>query len=300
MLTGIKISKLIGPFFLLPLLVTLSTGCDNHADEQTISEQEVSEIRVGGSTTLSPVMRELVANFSEKRPDLQFHMSESSSGAGYMKLLEGDLDMACMSRVLSVKDLQESEARNVMLDIFTIGSDAIALAVHPDRKNDLAHLTREQLVGIFFTGTITNWNQISDTYEGPIVPYTGEIDSGTAVTFCSIINKSEPSDLNQRVIRCESTAESLKKVTLDPNAISFGGFVSVSQMSLHQLAYGENEQNIVACTPDNIASHRYGLARPLQVVVRADADLQITEYVAYLLSSDGQGAISNYGFTPIR
>lgn len=299
MWTQVKTTKNIAQLFLLPLLITLLTACEER-DVQHSTPQEAVKIRVGGSTTLSPVIRELAANFSKKRPNLEFDTSESSSGGGYTKLLQGDLDIACMSRSLTVKDLQESEAQNLMLDIFPVGSDAITLVVHPDRQNDLAYLTREQLVGIFFTETITDWRQISDSYEGPIVPYTGDSKSGTTVIFCSIINKSDPAELNQRVIRCESTLQSLKKLESDPNGISFGGFVTVSEMSLHALGYGEDEQEIVACTPKNIASHRYRLARPLQLVVRADADLNITEYIVYLLSSEGQDTISKYGFTPIR
>jgi phosphate transport system substrate-binding protein len=54
-------------------------------------------------------------------------------------------------------------------------------------------------------------------------------------------------------------------------------------------------------TSENIANHKYTLARPFLVLYKVDAlDQAGKDFVAFLKSEEGQQAVAEYGYTPVK
>lgn len=83
-------------------------------------------LRVGGSSTLVPLIREAVRHLQRKRPDLAFEVEASTSKEGMEQLAEGRLD-AAMSGLPMIPALARRGAREIPLVL-----QAFVIVAHPE------------------------------------------------------------------------------------------------------------------------------------------------------------------------
>ena len=107
-------------------------------------------LKVGGSTSVEPLMQPLREAYIALNPGVEIEISGGGSGVGINESTEGLLDIGMSSR-----NLRDNE-KEALTDI-TIALDGVAVIVNA--ANPLAGLSLEQVKDIF-TGEITRWNQI--------------------------------------------------------------------------------------------------------------------------------------------
>lgn len=110
--------------------------------------QPSGDVRVSGSSSVSPVMEKLIEAYKAVNPNANIQLQESDSTTGMNDAIEDRSDIGMASR-----DLKDSELESGLTGI-TIATDGIAVIVN--NENPVEGLTSEQIKQIF-TGEVTTW-----------------------------------------------------------------------------------------------------------------------------------------------
>ena len=106
------------------------------------------KVKVGGSTSVSPVMEKLAEAYQKVNKYVTFEVNTSDSSTGMSQAAEGTVDIGMASR-----ELKDSEtAKGIKGTV--IAKDGIAVIVN--KSNTVEDIKLDQLKGIY-TGSITTW-----------------------------------------------------------------------------------------------------------------------------------------------
>lgn len=108
------------------------------------------ELRVGGSTSVEPLLLRMVEAYREINPDVTIDVSAEGSGAGINGAIAGELDIGMSSRELRDTELPE-------LTPITIALDGVAVVVNP--ANPMTDISLDMIHDIFI-GEVTNWSGV--------------------------------------------------------------------------------------------------------------------------------------------
>lgn len=115
------------------------------------SSMASGEIKVGGSSSVSPVMEKLKEAYLKINTNATIELQENDSTTGTTSTIEGLYDIGMASR-----ELKDSEKEAGLVST-VIGFDGIAVIVN--KENSVDNLTIEQVKQIY-TGEITTWSQL--------------------------------------------------------------------------------------------------------------------------------------------
>ncbi len=105
-------------------------------------------LRVAGSDSMAPLLRELAAAFAETNPEFRLEMTAPGSSTGPPRLLRGEAQLASMTRPMSDLELSAFQAKyGRPPSAVAIAVDAVAIFV--SAENPLEQLSLEQLDAIF-------------------------------------------------------------------------------------------------------------------------------------------------------
>lgn len=106
------------------------------------------KVKVGGSTSVSPVMEKLAEAYQKVNKDVTVEVNTSDSSTGMSQAADGTVDIGMASR-----ELKDSEtAKGIKGTV--IAKDGIAVIVN--KSNTVEDIKLDQLKGIY-TGSITTW-----------------------------------------------------------------------------------------------------------------------------------------------
>lgn len=105
-------------------------------------------VKVGGSSSVSPVMEKLAEEYEKVNPNVNIEVNTSDSSTGMSSAAEGTVDIGMASR-----DLKDSEIEKG-LTATAIAKDGIAVIVN--KENTVTDITIDQLKKIY-TGETTTW-----------------------------------------------------------------------------------------------------------------------------------------------
>lgn len=108
------------------------------------------KIVIAGSTSVTPIMEELIEGYNAINPNVTIELQSNGSSAGINAVIDGTADIGMASR-----DLKDSEKDSVESTVIAI--DGIAVIVNNDCPID--DLTSEQVREIF-TGETTVWDEV--------------------------------------------------------------------------------------------------------------------------------------------
>ncbi|MDD7733043.1 MAG: substrate-binding domain-containing protein [Firmicutes bacterium] len=106
------------------------------------------EIRIQGSTSVTPYMEKLMEAYKKVQPGVTFDFTSNGSGAGIQAVIDGNANIGMASR--EIKD----EEKKAGVESTVIAIDGIAVIVAPD--NACESLTLDQVRQIY-TDEITDW-----------------------------------------------------------------------------------------------------------------------------------------------
>jgi len=107
-------------------------------------------LKVGGSTSVDPLMQAMSQAYRVHNPNVVIEISGGGSGTGISEATSGVLDIGMSSRAL--RDTEKGELRDI-----DIALDGVAVIVNPANPNN--GMTIDQVREIF-TGEVNRWNQI--------------------------------------------------------------------------------------------------------------------------------------------
>lgn len=285
------------------LLGLLLSGCTQQksAVEKQSAEPQKATIKIGGSSTMAPIVAKCADNFTEEyktwnkadaslpEEPIVIFVSTGGSGFGLKSAEDGTFDLGLVSKTL--KD--EETSPFAQGEIVQIGSDVLDIAVNP--QNPAAKvkpdMTSAEIKDIF-SGKIASWKQLDSTLpDRNIVVAVRDIGGGASEVFDKAIMKGTP--ISPKAQQIPSMGALAAKIMDNPDTI---GYVSSGLVNLNPDKLVPISVDGVAPTLDNIKSGKYIIGRPLLILSKDKADTREKLFIDYLTSEKGQAVVDEMGY----
>ncbi len=169
-------------FVATAVILAVFIACPVEAQDKTI-------VRICGASLLAGVVDDFHESFDKTSPLCQLTVSGATTGVGFKKMIDGDVEVAMMTRQATSEETKLAEAKGITLSSKPIGK--VGLAVVTNSKNTVNELTMDQLAKIF-KGEINNWSQVGGPNESIKVTTRAVPDTGSGVLFQEIVLKGAP------------------------------------------------------------------------------------------------------------
>ncbi|MGV4891437.1 phosphate ABC transporter substrate-binding protein [Streptomyces viridosporus] len=252
-------------------------------------------LQVSGSTTVAPVAADAAEALKADGLDITVATQGGSAG-GISQLAAGQINVALSSKPLA----DEDKAANPNTDFVPtqIGADAVGVIVTKDVADaGVKNLTADQVRDLF-EGKIANWSEVG----GPdldVFVYDKEPGRGTREVLDKYIygdEKAPPPPESGNFAIVGGNLETRNKLESTPGA--------VAPLST---SFVEGRDGLAAVTldgiepsPENIASGKYPMARPLYLITDGKPEGSAKKFVDYLLSSKGQKLMTKHGYLTLK
>ncbi len=235
------------------------------------SPRPIAAIRIGGSSTVFPILEEAIQSFRAAGNTSKIELQETGSSDGFRRFCSGQLEIANASRPINRKELKACAANKVNFIELPIAFDAITVVVNPANSWARQISTKElaRLWGRPAEGRIKRWVEVNrDWPDRPIKLCGPGKDSGTYDYFNQAISGASDnsrkdytsSEDDNVIVRC---------VAQNPNAIGYFGFsyYQANQDKLRALAIVTPDGGVVPSLT-NVQAGRYKpLSRPLFIYI---------------------------------
>ncbi len=289
---------------------------------KTVTAVPTGSFNYGGSTAWAPIRQLVDSQIQNVRPELQLRYVDPANGspgssAGIRMLLNGQLDFAQSSRPLTAEEYAIARQRGFTLEQRQVGIDGIAVVVNPSLKQP--GLTIDQLQQIYL-GKITNWSQVGRS-DLPITPFSQHPQDADTVLF-STKRVLEKQALGSNVHYVYSTTDALRQVSQTPGGLYYASARGVvPQCTVKSLPLGLTPTQLISpyseplvpleqCPGQRnqpnmevIKNGSYPITSKLFVIIKRNKgrEQQAGEvYIKLLLTDQGQKAIKQAGFIPVR
>lgn len=301
-----KTKRLLSILLVAAMALFLLSGCTGEqqgADNNPAPEQK-SSIKIGGSSTLAPIIAKCADNFTEEfktwdkvdaslpEEPIVIFVSTGGSGFGMKSAVDGTFDFGMVSKDLKDEEkAQFADGTNVQL-----GSDVLDIAVNPG--NPVAQvkpdLTTEELKAIF-SGEIQNWNQLDPSLpDRAIVVAVRDLGGGASEVFDKAVMKGTP--ISPEALQIPSMGALAGKVMDNADTI---GYVSSGLVNQNPDKITALSVDGIAPTVENIVAGKYKIGRPLLLVSPNKPDSKEKAFLDYLQSEKGLKVVEDMGYIPV-
>jgi len=242
-----------------------------------------STIRIGGSSTVFPIMMEALTAFREAGNKTTIDLKETGTSDGFRRFCAGKLEIVNASRPISSKELKACSSKGIIFIELPIAFDALTIVVHPSNTWAKQISTKElaRLWGRQAEGKINRWNDVNlDWPDRPIKLCGPGKESGTYDYFNKAINGS-PENSRQDYTSSEDDNVIVKCVATNPNALGYFGlsYYKANQDKLRALAIVTPSGTVNPSVASVQAGRYVPLSRPLFIYINdkaltTNADLQ--------------------------
>ncbi|KAF1077962.1 phosphate ABC transporter substrate-binding protein [Methanogenium sp. MK-MG] len=259
-------------------------GC---TDSGAVPAAPVETISVTGSTTVLPLAQLAAEAYMDTHPEADIRVSGGGSSVGVKAVGEGTAEIGMASR-----DLKSSESETYPdLVEHVVAKDAIAIIVHP--SNSVSDLTVEQIKSIYL-GETTNWKAVGGP-DAAIVVVGRDSASGTREYFQDAVMNKE--DFTTTQLEKNSNGAVRQTISQTPGAI---GYVGLGYLDGAVKAVPVNTgTSIVDAGVATVISGEYPIARGLNMFTAGQPEGLAADYLAFIMSPDGQALVAEEGFVPI-
>ncbi|KHE68394.1 PstS family phosphate ABC transporter substrate-binding protein, partial [Halobacillus sp. BBL2006] len=266
-----------------------SENAEKSNGEEGSSESVSGSIAIDGSSTVFPIMENLVYTYSQKQPEVNATVNSSGSGGGFKKSTKGEIDLSNASREIKQEEEKIAEENGVELKPLTLAYDGLSVVV--SSKNDFVdELSVEQLKQIFLESSdATKWSDINPEWPDETIKiFAPGHDSGTFDYFDEVILEEKPMKEGENTTLSEDDNVLVRGIENDPNAIGFFGYAYYAENkdSLKVLGIKDGEgAEAVKPSGETIQDGSYTpLSRPLFTYVNVNAykeKPQVRDFVKY-------------------
>ena len=260
------------------IFAALFAGC--------IGDNDVKTLTVAGSTTVLPVNQECARLMMDTNPGLKISVSGGGSGHGIKAVGAGEINIGAASRDIKSEEMETYPD----LKAVGIGKDSVAIVVNP--ANLIDELTMDEVSKIF-AGEIKNWKEVGGK-DSEIRVITREDGSGTREVFEKYVLKPSLREISREASVKPSNGEVRATVHTDDKSI---GYLSLGYVdpSIKALKMGG-----VEATVENVLAGSYPIVRTLYLVTKGEPDKLESEFIDFVLSSDGQSVVEDMGYISVR
>lgn len=237
---------------------------------------KAATVTVSGSSSVTPIMEKLAAEYEKTHEGVRITINMSSSGSGIKDTQNGLNDFGMSSR-----DLKDEE-KGVKGEILC--RDGIALIVNKDCAVD--NVTKADVKALFENNTAIPNTSITSGIgrdEG----------SGTRSAFDELLEIKSYNDGVSKVAETGNVIESIQGATNSIGYISYGSLSDkVKAVSLDG----------VACTTENIVNGTYALQRPFVIVLKEGSKLSEAAqgFYDFIMSEEAQSIITANKYISVK
>ena len=263
-----------------------------------------NEVRMGGSSTLFPLLVDLAEESKTWTPPPQVSVMESGTVAGLSALCEGEMDLAAASWAMPTF-IEEKCARNgIRARTVPVGVDGVAV-ITDFSNTDVHSLSIPELKRIWDADhphPAETWSALRPQWPDlPITRYSSGRNSGTFQTFLQHI-LGEGRRCRTDTFEIESDALLRKAVSREPGAIGVIGYLR---------AVGDEQLRILAVSPDpsapaiyptrnTITGGTYPFRRVLSLVTTEEAlQKPAVQSLLQIVKTKGRNAYTSPWFLPL-
>jgi len=256
------------------LLISLSALLIACTGTPTLPPEPV-HFTVAGSTTMTPLLTELVEAYQVHFPQVSIAVEGGGSRLGLTQARGGNVALGASSWLPS-----EDEAT---LWAAPIALDGIAVIVHPD--NPVTGLTLTQLLEVF-AGRLWDWTELGG--EGEVQVISREEGSGTRAAFETRVMEGQRVSLTALIMPGSQAV--VDYVAAHPEAI---GYVSMGYLSEKVRALAVEG---VRPAPETVKENAYHLTRPVFLIALQEPEGAPRSFVDFVLGAEGQEIVGQrYG-----
>jgi phosphate transport system substrate-binding protein len=239
---------------------------------------------VTGSSTVYPLMVDIVQRFKGSNPDVSIDLRSGGSGQGIADLRSGATDIAMVSR-----QLLDNER-----DLFgyTLCRDGAAVVVH--RSNPLRGLTGEQLADIL-TGEISDWKQLG--VRAGRIKLAWRRENQAIPELLLHLLKLKPEQIRSHTVIFDN-AQTIDFVAHERDAITVAALGVAERSAKSGAAVKLLAYEGIAGSTRTVRDRTYLLSRPLLLVTRtvpAGAQKRLVDYATSKAVTDLH---EKHGFVP--
>jgi phosphate transport system substrate-binding protein len=264
-------------------------------------------LRVEGSTTLYPAMRQVAERFEAQHPGIDVLTGKTSSSEGMSMLIHGSVDVAASSRPPTAQELERARKQGVVLKPYQVGYDAVVVIVHPRRFASVPALSQAQVRDIFLGGGLRHWSRITREAVpagAPQASAPGDVainvyarapaQSGTALVFVENLagDWQTPFIDGARLLTGED--DMVAAVAADPDGIGFAPLGEVDER-VRAVALSSDGRRFIAPSAQTIRDLSYPLRRNLYLVTRGTPRGDLNLLLRFVLGPAGQAALASAG-----
>ena len=271
-----KNMKRLTKIVLAMMVLAIGVSCCFAACTSTDSD---NEIRVSGSSSVSPLMQKLAAEFEKQNEGVKVRIATTDSTSGVADAMKGTVDIGMASRAL--KDSEEGLVATKICD------DGVVLIVN--KSSDLNDVTSQQVYDLYANGTAIG---------GIVNAVSREEGSGTRDAFDDLIANADGDKLKDLVAFTSNVSiqngTSYVKSEIASNSNTLG-YISLGSLddTVKALTF-----NGVVASADNIKNGTYTLARPFNIVTKEGAELSanVQKFIDFLGSDAAKEIIAENGY----
>lgn len=243
-----------------------------------------------GSTTVGPIAKAFAEYYMRENPGVNISVSESGSGNGAKSLLDGNCDIADLSRDLKDSEKKAMEAEGIKPCKHVVAFDALPVIVHP--SNRVKGLTIDQARDIF-TGKITNWKDVGGS-DRKIVVISRDTSSGTYETFNHLV-MGKDAKISRTAEYAGSNGGVRQRVQMTKGAIGYTGLGFLDRTIKALKING-----IMPCA-ENVLNKTYPLARELYMFTPGEPKKGslAEKFLALINKEKGREIVEEIGFVPV-
>lgn len=284
----------------LILSLCLLAGCGG---SETDSDSATYSIKIGGSSTLAPILAQCADNFTEKyktwdkvdsslpEEPIVIFVSTGGSGFGIKSAADGTFDFGMVSKALSDEENEQFAEGSVV----QLGSDVLAIGVNP--ANPVAEakpdLSTEELVSIF-SGEFKTWKELDPALpDTPIVVAVRDVGGGASEVFDKAVMKGTP--ISSEALQIPSMGALAGKIMDNKDVIGYVSSGLVNQNPDKIIALSVDG---IAPTNENINSGKYKISRPMLLVSIDKPDTREQFFLDYLQSDECMQVVEEMGYVP--
>ena len=286
---------------LIFVIITSLAGCKFRPKSTTEPQSSPDTIYIEniGSDTMVNLALAWAEAYQSIHSEVRISVTGGGSGTGIAALINKTVDIANASREIKAEEMEAAAKNGVQPLEHVVARDAIAIIVNPN--NPVNQLTIQQLSNIY-SGKTNNWSEVGGENR-PIVRLSRETNSGTHLYFLERVirlgEKENKTLFSTDTLLLPSSQGIIAEVSENPNAIGYDGLGYVTP-EVKMIAVSENEGlPYVLPSVESVDNHTYPIARNLFMYTDGQPTTDISDFLRWIVSSEGQRIIIKLGFIPI-
>lgn len=202
----------------LMILLIIMAACKARKEHHTGLQGDIS---ISGAFALYPLIIRWSEEFGKMHPGVTFNIQAGGAGKGMTDVLTGTVDLGMISR-----DIDPEEIRKGAYP-FAVAKDAVIPTIstsNPLLQQLFARgVTRNELVGMWVTGQVKKWDQITGSTGLPVRVYTRSDAAGAPETWAKFLGSNQEDLLGVGVFGDPGLAEAVmnEKTAVGYNNISY-------------------------------------------------------------------------------